>query len=117
MAAVVGLLVIIVTFILLLPGPGDFTPPSVGIAYPDEGAIVRGVVDIGLYATDASGIERVEVSLGCRHTLATFTGEPYTTTWDTTTLAVGPYQLCLTAWDRAGLRSRVTRDVSVVRQE
>lgn len=115
LGSVVGLLTVIGLLTLLLPSPKDFTPPSVGITYPDEGATVRGIVDVGLYATDASGIERVEVSLGCRRTIATLTHEPYTITWDTTTLAVRRHQLCVTAWDRAGLSSRVTRELSVVR--
>lgn len=86
-----------------------------GITYPNEGASVTGIVDVGLYATDASGIDRVEVSLGCRRTIATLTHEPYTITWDTTTLAVKRYTICVTAWDRAGLSSRITREVEVVR--
>lgn len=115
LASVVGLAVVITTLIMLLPSPKDFTPPSVGITYPDDGASVTGTVNIGIYATDASGIERVELSLGCMRPIATLTREPYTTTWDTSDLVVRRYQLCATAWDRAGLSSRVKREVSVVR--
>lgn len=112
---VMGLVAVIAVLTFVLPSPRDFTPPSVGITYPNEGASVTGIVDIGVYATDASGIARVDVSLGCQHALAVLTHEPYTITWDTTTLTVRRYELCVTAWDRAGLSSRVTREVSVVR--
>lgn len=109
------LLVIIAAFIFLLPSPKDFIPPSVGISYPDEGATVSGLVDIGVNATDPSGIDRVEISLNCRLAIASFKNPPYTAVWDTTPLAVSRYKLCVTAWDRAGLSSRVTREVNVVR--
>lgn len=114
-SSVVGLLVAIAVLIIVLPSPRDFTPPSVGITYPDEGATVTGIVDVGLYATDVNGIDRVEVSLGCRRSIATLTHEPYTMTWDTNELAVKRYTICVTAWDRAGLSSQVTREVNVVR--
>lgn len=109
------LLVIIAAFIFLLPSPRDFTPPSVGISYPDEGATVSGLVDIGINATDFSGIDRVEISLNCRLAIASFKNSPFTAVWDTTPLAVSRYKLCVTAWDNAGLSSRVTREVSVAR--
>lgn len=110
-----GLLAVIWVFIFLLPSPKDFTPPSVGISYPDEGATLRGTVDIGVYAQDESGINRVEITLNCIHSIASFTRPPYTAVWDTMPLAVKNYKLCVTAWDGAGLSSRVTREVNVVR--
>ncbi len=115
--SVAGLLVIMGTMISRLPSPRDFTPPSIGISYPDEGATVQGNVDIGVHATDSSGIDRVEITLNCTQPIANFTHPPYTIVWDTTPLAVKRYQLCVTAWDAAGLSSRVTRDVFVTLQK
>lgn len=115
LASVVLLLAGSSAFIVLLPSPKDFVPPTVGITYPDDGANVSGVVDIGVYAEDGSGIQRVEISRNCREPIASFTQPPYTAVWDTTPLAVKRYKLCVTAWDRAGLSSRVTREVNVVR--
>ncbi len=110
-----ALLVLIGAITSLLPSPKDFTPPTVDIFYSDKGAVFRGTVDIGVYAEDDSGIERVEISLDCTLPIASFTAPPYTAVWDTTPLPVKRYTLCVTAWDRAGLSSRVTREVNVVR--
>lgn len=115
LTSVVFLFAAIVAFIFLLPSPKDFTPPTVDIFYSDKGAVFRGMVDIGVYAEDSSGIERVEISLDCTLPIASFTRPPYTFVWDTTPLAVKRYTLCVTAWDNAGLSSSVTREVSVVR--
>jgi|GEM_PF-4756682 len=113
--SVVGLAAVISVFISLLPGPKDFTPPTVDLFYSDKGAVFRGTVDIGVYAEDESGIERVEISLDCAIPIASFTAPPYTAVWDTTPLPVKRYTLCATAWDRTGLSSRVRREVNVVR--
>ncbi len=112
---VAGLLVLIGAVTSLLPGPKDFTPPTVDLFYSDKGAVFRGTVDIGVYAEDESGIERVEISLDCTLPIASFTAPPYTVVWDTTPLPVKGYTLCATAWDRTGLSSRVRREVTVVR--
>ncbi len=115
LGSVVGLAVVIGILVVSVPSPTDVTAPSVGISYPDEGAMLRGQVDIGVYASDERGIDRVELTLDCTRPIARFMTPPYTAQWDTTALAPGRYRLCVTAWDRAGLTSRVTREVTVGR--
>ena len=109
----IALVIVNAALILFIPGPKDFTPPSVGISYPNEGDAVSGLVNVGIDASDQSGIARVEVSVNCSRVIARFHEPPYTAVWDTAQLAAGGYTLCATAWDLEGLRSRVTRDVRV----
>ena len=68
---------------------------------PSDGATVSGTSTIQADAMDAVGVERVEFhvdgGLEC-----TDTSEPYTCSWDTTTVADGPRQLQTKAFDAAG---------------
>ncbi|MHB8643094.1 MAG: OmpL47-type beta-barrel domain-containing protein [Gaiellaceae bacterium] len=78
----------------------DNTPPAVAVTSPAAGADVTGTVALANNASDAgSGIQSVTYAYS-PHGAATWTAMP--ASWDTTTVADGPYDLRATATDRAG---------------
>ena len=87
----------------------DWTPPTVSVRSP--GTSVKDTVTITADAADGeSGIAQVVVQYlpenGSWTTLCTLAGTtttaPYTCSWNTTTVADGPYELRAVATDRAG---------------
>jgi Big-like domain-containing protein len=85
----------------------DTTAPSAAIVSPTEGTTVSGSTTVEAEAADAeSGLESVTIQVrrACRDwsDLATFSSGPFTTTWDTSVLEPGRYQLRVVATDRRG---------------
>jgi hypothetical protein len=83
--------------------PSDTTPPSVAFTAPAEGATISGP-GVVLTAT-ASGdvaVANVRFFLAGKKIGSTLTSPPYTTTWDSTTIADGFYTLIVVAQDKMG---------------
>ena len=79
----------------------DTAPPSVSIATPTTGATVSGTVSITATASDNVGVASVQYQLGGTNLSGVLTTVPYTFSWNTTTLANGPYTLTAIAKDAA----------------
>ncbi len=90
----------------------DFTPPSVAITSPLEGARVNGNLVVQMEASDAFAVQRVELYQGST-LLTTDTQAPYAWTWNARTLPNGPYTLTALAYDVAGNVSQHTVNVVV----
>ncbi|QIK67257.1 signal peptidase I [Nocardioides sp. HDW12B] len=83
----------------------DWTPPTVSVRNP--GSSVKDTATITADATDGeTGIAQVVVQYlpenGTWTTICTTTAAPYSCSWNTTTLADGPYELRAVATDGAG---------------
>lgn len=79
----------------------DTTPPTVAIASPAGGTIVKGTASINVSASDNIGVTKVELYInGVLY--ATDTASPYSFIWDTTTVADGTYTIAAYAYDAAG---------------
>lgn len=92
----------------------DTTGPVVTWTAPAAGSTVGGRVTFTLTATDATGVARVAVAVDGL-TLFTDTAAPWgdAGTWDTATYANGAHRLTVTATDRAGNRTTLSRSVTV----
>ena len=90
--------------------PGDTTPPTVTLTAPNNNVTVGGTVQVAADAADnpgGSGVTSVRFEYrtspgGTWTTLATDTDQPFQTTWNTTTVADGAYDLRGVATDGAG---------------
>lgn len=81
----------------------DTTPPAVTITSPAFGAIVSGIVPVGVWASDNVGVHRVELRIdGVLQ--AVDVESPYGFDWDATTFPSGAYTIEVTAYDAAGNR-------------
>ena len=76
-------------------------PASATITAPTNGSTVSGPVTISA-TTDATGVFGVQFKLNGNVLNAEDTSSPYSTSWDTTTVADGTYSLTATARDAAG---------------
>lgn len=85
----------------LRTGP-DAIPPVVGVLLPSAGADVRGTVTVLATAADSGGIAGVYFTVDGIAVGASVTSAPYSTTWDTRTVANGPHTLRALARDVAG---------------
>ena len=84
-------------------GAADFTPPSVAVTAPAPGATVTGTVTVTATASDnASGVAGVQFFLDGVPLGAEITTAPYTSAWNTPTVANGPHSLTARARDGAG---------------
>jgi hypothetical protein len=92
------------------PGTPDTQPPSVSIAYPDEGSVVSGTVTIMTIASDNTLLEHVRFYEG-GYMLGIVTAPPYIFNWNTATSAPGTKVLRAVARDGAGLETTVLRTV------
>jgi len=82
----------------------DNTPPTIGIVWPEEGAVFRETVTVEAYASDPSGIETVEFEAGTTSTVMAFnnvTGH-WTGRLDTRKLPDGINSIKVKAVDKAG---------------
>jgi peptidoglycan/xylan/chitin deacetylase (PgdA/CDA1 family) len=80
----------------------DATPPSVAVASPTDGSLVRGTVKIDVNADDAiSGVASVAVYVDGR-LIGTTTSSPYRVTFNTRKYAVGSHVITAVAIDVAG---------------
>jgi chitinase len=81
--------------------PADSTSPVVAISSPAANATVNGTVTVSVSATDNVGVSRVEFYVN-NSLQATDTASPYSFSWNTASLANGPYTLSAKAYDAAG---------------
>jgi subtilisin family serine protease len=84
--------------------PADTTEPTVSITSPANGATVSGPVTITADASDNVGVTKVEFRVGGA-VIAEDTSEPYSATWDSTTVVEGSYVISAKAYDAAGNHS------------
>ena len=81
--------------------PLDTVSPVVEIVNPKDGVKVADTISINVEASDASGIEKVEIYAG-GVLLASDTQAPYSATWDTRGVANGAQTILARAVDNAG---------------
>ena len=96
-------------------GPGqllDRSAPTVALAAPVSGATVSGTTTIAATAQDDIGVTKVEFAVdGTR--IATVATEPFATTWDTRTFALGTHTVTATASDAAGHTAATATTVTI----
>ena len=94
--------------------PHDTAPPLVSSLCPESGCTVRGVVNITLSASDASGIDRAEIFVDGVN-IAVDRLAPYGVQWDTHPLSVGDGRHTILVWvyDKAGNRTQQTIELTV----
>ena len=80
----------------------DTTPPSVSLTAPAGGATVSGTVQLTATASDNVGVVGVQFKQGTTNIGAEDTSAPYAVSWNTTTVANGPYALTAVARDAGG---------------
>jgi hypothetical protein len=80
----------------------DATVPAVSITNPAGGSKVSGTVAVAATASDNIGVAGVQFRLNGAALGAEVTTAPYSTSWNTTTLANGSYVLTAVARDAAG---------------
>jgi len=83
------------------PPPPDTTPPSVTITAPAAGAVSASVT-VSATAADNVGVAGVQFRLNGANLGSEDTNAPYSTTWNTTSVANGTYTLTAVARDAAG---------------
>lgn len=88
-----------------VPPPSDTTPPVVSITAPLAGVTVAGTVTLTASASDNVGVVGVQFGLDSANFSAEITAPPYTTIWNTTTVADGSHTLNAVARDAAGNRA------------
>lgn len=88
-----------------VPPPADTTPPVVSITAPLAGATVVGTATLTASASDNVGVVGVQFGLDSVNFSAEITAPPYTTIWNTTTVADGPHTINAVARDAAGNRA------------
>lgn len=90
---------------------GDVTAPTVSITSPVSGASVTGTISITVNATDNVGVTSVSLSIDGGSAVSSSNASPFTTTWNSATVANGAHILKVTAADAAG--NKGTSSVSV----
>ena len=81
------------------------TPPEINLTSPVDNSTIYGEVELSANATDESGVIRVdffvdEMLVGTIETpVGTVREEPYTITWDSTTVGNGPHTITAVAID------------------
>jgi methionine-rich copper-binding protein CopC len=83
-------------------GPADTTAPTVSVTNPANNAVVSGTVNLSANASDNVGVAGVQFLLNGANLGAEDTTSPYSVSWDTTTVANGPYVITARARDAAG---------------
>ncbi|MGP0593604.1 Ig-like domain-containing protein, partial [Nitrospira sp. T9] len=91
---------------------GDTTSPTVTLTAPSAGT-VSGSVTITANANDNVGVIGVQFRLQGANLGAEDTTNPYSTSWNTTTVPNGSYTLTAIARDAAGNTTSATRTVTV----
>ena len=80
----------------------DTSPPSVSITAPANGATVTSTITLTATANDNVGVVGVQFKLDGAQLGPELTSPPFTTTWDTATVANGSHVLTAVARDAAG---------------
>ena len=92
----------------------DTTPPTVALTAPADGAPVRGSVTISATAEDDTAIDHVDFLVNDVVVGSDSTNFPYSTSWDSTSLADGPATITAIAVDTSGNRTTsASRTVTV----
>ncbi len=81
--------------------PSDRTPPTLSISSPQDRATLSGPVNITATASDDEALDRVEFLINGTQ-IASLTAAPFSTTWDTSNLPNGDYNIRAVAFDQAG---------------
>jgi chitodextrinase len=92
--------------------PATSTPPTVSVTTPANGATTSGTVAISANASDSAGVSSVALAVD-GSTKATLTTAPYSTSWNTATVANGTHTITATAKDAAGHSASATVSVTV----
>lgn len=92
--------------------PSDATAPSVAFASPSSGTTVKGLVSVGVNATDNIGVSKVEFRANGT-LVATDITAPYGFSWDSTKVSDGNATLTAYAYDAAGNYAGATVTVTV----
>jgi Zn-dependent metalloprotease len=82
-------------------GGGDVTPPTTSITSPTNGATVSGTIAINATASDNVGVTNVEFYVDS-NLVGSDATSPYTTNWNTTSVANGSHSIFSRAYDAAG---------------
>jgi Big-like domain-containing protein/carboxypeptidase family protein/gametolysin peptidase M11 len=98
---------------IAFPGSGGgISPPTVSITAPTGGETVSGSATISASASANVGVSSVTLAVD-NTTVATLTSAPYSTSWNTTTIANGTHTIIATAKDAAGNSASSSVTVSV----
>lgn len=81
--------------------PADRQAPSVSVTSPSGGSVVKGLVSIGVSASDNVGVSRVDLVVNGTAVASDITS-PYAFSWDSTKVADGNATLTAYAYDAAG---------------
>jgi chitodextrinase len=93
--------------------PVDTTPPTVAISAPANASTVVGTITVSATASDNVGVAGVQFQLDGANLGAEDTTAPYSTSWNSTTVANGAHTLSAIARDAAGNKSTATVTVTV----
>ncbi len=86
----------------VIPPAADTIAPAVFLNVPLSGAITSGSITISAIASDNVGVVGVQFKLDGSNLKAEDTSDPYSTSWDTTTVANGTHTLTAVARDASG---------------
>lgn len=93
--------------------PPDTTPPTVSITSPTNGSVVTGTITVSANATDNVGVVRVEFYRDTSVLLGTDTNSPFSTPFDTMSVANGSHIITAKAYDAAGNNASASVTVQV----
>ncbi len=93
--------------------PADITPPVVSLTAPAGGSTVSGTVTVSANASDNVGVAGVQFQVNGANLGSEVLASPYTTSWNTSTVTNGSYNLSAIARDAAGNKTTATIPVSV----
>lgn len=93
-------------------GKRDAAAPSISILSPANAAIVNGTISVQVSASDNVGVTSVALAVDGINITSSNTA-PFTTTWNSATVANGTHNITVTARDAAGNRSSSSIQVSV----
>ena len=80
----------------------DTTPPTVSVTNPLNNASVAGTISVSALASDNVGVAGVQFKVDGANLGAEVTATPYSTSWNTTTVADGTHTITAIARDAAG---------------
>jgi hypothetical protein len=86
----------------IVTGPPDGNPPTATLTAPANGATVSGTVTLSANATDDVGVAGVQFRVDGASSGAEDTTAPYSTTWDSRSVANGTHTVSAVARDGAG---------------
>jgi chitodextrinase len=78
--------------------PADTTPPTVSVTAPSNGALLSGLVTLAANASDTAAVDHVDFLVN-NNVVGTDNTAPYSTTWNSATLADGPVTIAARAVD------------------